>query len=344
MAPINGGMEHQTMTTLGYFDFGLIAHELTHMWFGDNVTCRTWQDIWINEGFASYGAYLAEEYIHTQQDADSWMATAHSDAMQTPDGSVYIPFQDANNENRIFSYQLSYQKGASIIHMLRFEMQNDSLFFQTLKEFQQIYKDSTATGDDFMNVANSVSGMDFTQFFDQWYYGEGYPTYHIYYQQVGDTLHITANQQVSSTTPLFKMLMDYKITYVGGDTTVLLYQNTNSDDFSFYFPHQITDFFVDSVDWVLDGTPTIVNINTENLSSDFSIYPNPANNYITIDNPIFSEQSISIYDVSGNMVKAPQTFNGTATEKIDISTLANGLYFVKLQTREGTVVKKVVVE
>lgn len=342
MAPINGGMEHQTMTTLGFFDFGLIAHELAHMWFGDNVTCQTWQDIWINEGFASYGAYLAEAYIHTQQDAVNWMSTAHSDAMQTPDGSIYVPFQDAFDENRIFSSQLSYKKGASMVHMIRFEMQNDSLFFTTLKQFQQIYKESTATGDDFMNVANAVSGMDFTQFFNQWYYGEGYPTYNIYYQQINDTLHFTADQLVSSTTPLFKMLMQYKITYVGGDTTVLVYQNTNSDYFSFYIPHQITGIIVDPNDWVLDGTPTVVNITSEYLSSNVNIYPNPASTLVNIENSKFKEASIAIYDIYGNIVKKPLLFIGTTYETIDVSHLTNGIYIVKIQSEKGTVIKKII--
>eukprot|EP01030_Chromulinospumella_sphaerica_P015185 gene15185-14982_t len=58
MAPLSGGMEHQTMTTLGYFQGWLVVHELGHQWFGDNVTCGTWRDIVMNEGFASYSEYL----------------------------------------------------------------------------------------------------------------------------------------------------------------------------------------------------------------------------------------------------------------------------------------------
>ncbi|GMT44452.1 MAG: hypothetical protein IEMM0006_0284 [bacterium] len=63
LTELAGGMEHQTMTTLGNFGFDLVAHELGHMWFGDNVTCADWSDIWVNEGFATYADYLANEYI-----------------------------------------------------------------------------------------------------------------------------------------------------------------------------------------------------------------------------------------------------------------------------------------
>jgi aminopeptidase N len=73
VAPMGGGMEHQTMTTLANFNFTLVAHELAHMWFGDNITCASWQDIWINEGFASYFEYLALQNLRSQEDADQWM-------------------------------------------------------------------------------------------------------------------------------------------------------------------------------------------------------------------------------------------------------------------------------
>ena len=83
-------MEHQTMTTIQNFSFYLVAHELAHQWFGDHITCGNWQDIWINEGFASYFEYVAAQELLGQEAADSWMAGAMSVAFGETEGSVWV--------------------------------------------------------------------------------------------------------------------------------------------------------------------------------------------------------------------------------------------------------------
>ncbi len=90
-AQLGGGMEHQTMSTMGDFNTRLIAHELAHQWYGDNVTCATWSDIWINEGFATYGEYLVLEYLSGLSAAASMMQSLHNSIMSSPGGSVYVP-------------------------------------------------------------------------------------------------------------------------------------------------------------------------------------------------------------------------------------------------------------
>ena len=188
VAPLGGGMEHQTMTTLANFNFLLVAHELAHQWFGDYVTCGSWQDIWINEGFASYAEYIACQYLQSQTNADLWMADAQTYVKSETDGSVFVPEAFSTDEERIFDYRLSYKKGAAIIHMIRGELQNDSLFFSILRDYLDRYKNDVATGEDFKEVLEEKSGRDFTAFFNQWFYGEGYPSITVNWKHEQDTL------------------------------------------------------------------------------------------------------------------------------------------------------------
>jgi aminopeptidase N len=134
MAPFGGGMEHQTMTSIGNLgSYATNAHELMHQWFGDHVTCKTWKDIFINEGFASYGEYLAYEKFRSYAAAQNLMKNVHDNVMVDPNAMVY--FTDTNDVGRIFDSRLTYDKGNAVIHTLRFIL-GDTLFFNGLKQFQ----------------------------------------------------------------------------------------------------------------------------------------------------------------------------------------------------------------
>ena len=264
-ASIGGGMEHQTMSTMNSFGLTLIAHELGHQWWGDNVTCATWNHIWLNEGFASYCEYLAIEKlpaIFSPTTASSFMQSVHTNVMSVSNGSVFVPDASVYDENRIFSSRLSYKKGSAIIHNLRFEMQDDTLFFNTLKNFQQQFKDSVATANDFKQVAENTSGKNFTDFFNQWYYGEGYPTFNIAYSKQGaDTLILAVNQTVSASTvtPFFKGLYEFRVTSAQGDTTVKVNLSFNNQQFKFYYPKTPNGVVIDPNNWVVNANGTITN-------------------------------------------------------------------------------------
>lgn len=340
-APLGGAMEHQTMTTTGYLDFWIIAHELGHQWFGDNVTCATWQDIWVNEGFASYTEYLAEQYLVSQASADAWIVDAHSFADNQPMGSVYIPLADATNENRIFSKDLSYKKGGSIIHSIRFMLNNDTIFFKTLTDFQNMYKDSVATGIDFRDLLLVESGIDFTDFFDQWYFGEGFPTYNVTWSHALDTLTLNVEQTTSSpNTTFFGNDMEYRILMQTGDTIVRVSQSQNTQQYKFNITDIVTDIEVDPNNWILDA-PGIILSRTEkkDINKQISIYPNPFNEDINIVlNDEYKRSEISIYDISGRVVYS-DTFSGSHF-RMNLNYLDKGTYIINVSTNNNSFSKK----
>lgn len=258
---IGGGMEHQTMSTMQDFSDYLIVHELCHQWFGDNVTCATWNDIWLNESFATYSLVLMLEQLPElfTTTPQQQMFDVDQHIMSLPDGSVYVPLSESYNENRIFDPRLTYNKGSAVIHNLRFEMQSDTLFFNTLKTYQMRFKDTFATTTDFKNVAEEVTGKNFTDFFNQWIYGEGFPTYNVTYSKQGtDTLVLNVNQTTSapSVTPLFTGLMEYKIKSAEGDTIIKVNHTANSQTFKIFYTKFPTAVETDPNNWVVNGVGT----------------------------------------------------------------------------------------
>ncbi|UCG27884.1 MAG: T9SS type A sorting domain-containing protein [Bacteroidales bacterium] len=344
VAPMGGGMEHQTMTTLLDFRFYLVAHELGHMWFGDYVTCATWMDIWINEGFASYTEYLAYQYLYSQEDADNWIINAQERAMLEPEGSVYVPFEEIENVSRIFSGNLSYKKGAAIIHMIRFELDNDSLFFKSLKEFIKQYGDSVATGLDFREVVEEVSAMDFTDFFDQWYFGRGFPTFQINWSQNADTLKVRSIQSPSSfQTSLFKTSLEFRLSYVGGDTVIRVFQDQAIQDFSFVVPSTVQSLEFDPYNWILAKVSSINYI--PDLDTDpstlFRIWPNPVSQELNIH--FYGRQRehmVVISDLSGKIYSSFRTESEHIT--IPVGFLAPGFYTLTVEEEGKKTVQKLV--
>ncbi|MDD3876200.1 MAG: M1 family aminopeptidase [Bacteroidales bacterium] len=334
MAPFSGGMEHQTMTSLGSFSFTLTSHELGHQWFGDYVTCATWNDIWINEGFASYGEYLALEHLDSGSEVQ-WLADCHNNVKSAQGGSVYVPLTESENVNRIFDSRLSYKKGAAIIHMIRHELQNDSLFFETLKTFLSIYKDSVATGNDFRIVLEDISGKSFVNYFNQWYFGEGYPIFDIVWSTFNDSLYISCNQTTSSSvTPFFNVLLPFHIQTTNGDTLILLQQNQPTEVFALAFPDNITALEFDSENWILKDVNSITQgIKNNDAISAFAMYPNPSSRLINVqfDKPM--NRIIEIMDFSGR--KLIEKTCSEALSVIDINQLESGVYFIRVLDSEG---------
>ena len=345
LTELGGGMEHQTMTTIGGFGYDLVSHELGHMWFGDNVTCATWSDIWINEGFARYSEYLARQFLQGQGSANTWMSEKHGSVIEDgTEGSVYVPEEDLDNIGRIFSTILTYNKGGSIVHMIRFELDNDSLFFAIMDEFQHRFADSTATGDDFKMVVEELSNKDFDYFFDQWYYGEGYPIYNIVWNQTPEGLNMNITQETSapSVTPFFEMSMEYRILTSAGDTIVRLYHDSNFEQFTIPVEGEVITIFLDPNIWTLEELGNIsVGIEETTNPVFFTFGPNPATESIKLFMANTTDEvNIGILDITGKMMKEVRGSGETIT--VNTSDLPRGSYLIRINDGEASFTRRMV--
>ncbi len=343
MAPISGGMEHQTMTTQGFFNPTLTAHELGHQWFGDHVTCATWADIWVNEGFASYSEYLMLAALYPGQETQL-MADNHTSVMGATNGAVWV--KDSVNSGRIFSGRLTYDKGASIIHIFRYLIDDDAKFFQALQLYQSRFADSVAIGLDVKNVLEEVSGKDLTAAFEQWYFGEGFPTYGVKWNSLNGTLHVRISQTTStpSVTPLFTTPLEIRFLRSGKPDTIIRFPITGNPTLVM-IPSVGTVTGVMSIDpknWIINKNgliqkdPALIVTSASELESpgsDLRVYPNPAVDRVTIESPDDQPQILTIFDPKG---KKLETKSFQRSTNLDLKPLPSGWYLFMTESADGT--------
>lgn len=337
MAPLSGGMEHQTMTTQGFFNKGLTSHELGHQWWGNNVTCGSWADIWVNEGFASYSAYLMLENLYPVE-AGMEMIDIHDNVMSQNGGSTYC--LDSLNAQRIFSGRLSYDKGAAIIHTFRYIMNNDSLFFLALKNIQSNFADGTAIGLDIRDEFQAVSGIDFTDAFDEWYFGEGFPTYSANWNLVGSDILVEVTHTTSSSTPTFTNPVDLRFTRFGTTDTIIRVDITSNYN-AFVIPDMANVALLTHIDrdnWIINETgtisqdPSLAALVGEITPEHFNVYPNPSNGEFNIKIENDEVHELVVLDTKGRVVHQASI---SSDHKMNLSELDSGYYIVYLSSANG---------
>ncbi|MGD9691017.1 MAG: M1 family aminopeptidase [Phycisphaerales bacterium] len=254
--PFSGGMEHQTMTGQGVFLEFVTMHELAHQWFGNDVTCRTWSDIWLNEGFATYSEALWEE----RKPGSSGLPALHVAMSQrrpaNVSGSVYR--YDTTSNTPIFSSTYSYRKAGWVVHMLR-KVVGDETFFQILRDYRTAFSGSAATTDDFASIASSTSGRDLTTFFQQWIYSGGAPAYASSFAPITVNgknyakirLRQVQNNPDFGVAGVFVMPVDIRLDTAGGPMTVTCTHDAITDHFVVAAPAPVTGIVVDEFNWIL---------------------------------------------------------------------------------------------
>ncbi len=323
-----GGMEHQTMTFLGVYHPEISSHELGHQWFGDKVTCASWADIWLNEGFATYLSGLSYEYLSPVY-WPIWKRGKIGSIISQPDGSVFCT--DTLDQNRLFSGRLTYNKGAMVIHMLRW-ICGDSAFYHGLRNYlnDPTLAYGTATTADLKGHLEATSGLDLTGFFSDWYTGEGYPSYTTIWSQAGDGIvHVNLSQTTSHpSVDFFELPVPIRFYGGGIDSTVVLDNTVNDQDFTFHLSFPIDSAVFDPDLWLISGNNITTSVSELGRDrAQLILYPNPAEDILHWRIPDFApRQRARVLDALGRTV-----FTGDAKDgNIDIHGLSPGGYVLEL--------------
>ena len=336
-----GGMEHQTMSFMYNFNYDLIAHELAHQWFGDYITCGSWQDIWLNEGFATYLTGLVYENLQDGYWWTTWKKANLNRIVNRPGGSVFV--KDTTVVNDIFSGRLSYSKGAYLLHMLRWVLGDDN-FFSGLRNYfndLEIANGFAFTNDLVRNMENAGDTV-LTEFFNDWYYGEGFPFYSAEFTPVDEgILKITLSQTTSHpSVDFFEMPVPVRV-YNFGKTDSMdfrLVQTTNNQEFFVEVDFNVAELKIDPDRWLISKTSQIVGVHTNLKKNKIAVFPNPFTESFSVKLPA-NERFISLqlFNTDGRIVKQ---FQGDKTD-FNLSEIANGMYILILKTSKSSYEQKI---
>lgn len=350
-----GGMEHQTCSSMGNYGQSLIAHELAHQWFGDKITCQSWEHIWLNEGFATYGEAIWQEYLGGKTAYNTFIQ-AQATRAKSATGSIFV--RNIANASEIFNSNRSYAKGSIVLHMLR-GIVGDDKFFQILRTYASSkYAYANATTEDFQSIAEAVMGQKLDYFFKEWIYGEGFPTYSFgwTYEPKPNNMYrinLTVKQSTRTTEPaLFTMPIPFQIKTSTQDSTAIVFNNQAEQYFNIDVKGKPETITLDAENWILknlDSTPLITGIEELPSSHYFKVFPNPATENVTIEFKLKlpAKVNLKMMNLEGKTVRVltNELFPvGTHTIKTTLTSIPEGVYIIIYEQRGEVLVQKLVVK
>lgn len=345
-----GGMENQTLTSFcpGCWDESLTAHEFAHQWYGDMITCATWADIWLNEGFATWSdAYWNEYSGGYSQYRSAIQGYASQYFSGNPGWPISVPAWATTtpSTNVLFNWSITYCKGACVLHQIRY-MLGDTKFFQVLQTYcsDTNYKYKSATIANFNQIVNTVTGENYDWYFNDWIFTANHPVYSNTYQfkNLGSgNWHVDFNtRQIQTNAPFFQMLLNVKIKFTdNSDTVIRVMNDTNDQLFSFFFSKQPSAFYFDpNNEIVLKQGATTVSVNEPEPGGTTILMqniPNPVSTETVFPFTLASAEDVSMNLFNANGMKVWQTevrhyTAGSHEIKANLDRLPSGLYIYTL--------------
>ena len=331
--PILGGMEHQTISSMGKFDFEIISHELAHQWFGDYLTCGSWEDIWLNEGFATYLTGLCYENMLDGYFWPYWKELTIDKITEDSTGTVFP--SDTTNFRTLFDSRLTYRKASYLLHLIRWTI-GDKDFFQAINN----YLNNSELAYNFTKTPKLIAEFEqqadtsLSQIMNDWFYGEGYPIFDISWSQ-DSKFNIQINQKSAlNNNHFFELYIPIKLLGENDSLNLRINNSFNQQHYSFNVNFEVDTVIFDPQKWLISKYSIC---KKEVYKSDnINIYPNPFMDIVNIQS---SEKikSISVYNTKGQAIKYIQNKN-----YINLSNSNSGLYFLYIETTESLTVRKII--
>jgi aminopeptidase N len=344
----NYGFENTTLSLMGFFDNReIIAHELAHMWFANKISCASWEDVWLNEGFATYLDLLTREHLDGDEAFRNRRRKYVNDVTMKSDGSVFCP--DTTSIERILDYRLTYKKSSMVLHMLRYKL-GDEDFFAAVQNYLADPKlaFSYAKTIDLQNHFEAQSDMDLDEFFADWYMGEGHPSYQVQWNQVGENAYFQINQtQSHPSVSFFEMPLPVKVNGSEGETQWLRLENTENDQLierTVAFP--ISSVQIDPEYEIISANNSItyspsVGTHLENhKDEEMRIYPNPTCTTLNIETSISDHFSIDMTSLNGQILYSIESEE--PTKMLNVSSFKPGVYFITIRSKDFVRTEKII--
>lgn len=342
---VRGGMEHQTVSSMGNIGIELIAHELAHQWMGDAVTPSSWRDLWLNEGFATLGEMLAFEADPKYGFIRSLLFNIYYNRARDAQGTLVLA--DTTDASDMFTHARVYAKGWMVLRMIRFEV-GDLVFQQILESWVARHTYGSVDTRDFQQVVESVTGRDWSHFFDQWAYsGTGEPQFSATWEDRSEgalhSVRLTLKQIQAfdeSSVSAFAVSLPVVVKTASGSRlfVVDVTQRTEIRDFELDAPP--TGIEVDPDRWILKGDTVYPTGTWAEERPDpalrLEVAPHPADGPLRFRlwappqdaDPV----RLELFDLQGRRLFEQTWTRDPAGESVQVEDLPSGRYLLRVRS------------
>lgn len=360
-----GSMEHQTMVSLDYLVLNqvkqlkdsvhsVIAHELSHQWWGDLSTPLDFRDAWLNEAMASYSEAAFYDKFYGKEAYLKWVESFNSEYKFALTQESPMPLYDFQSVSQKSNYPWTiYKKGGSVMALLRYYA-GDTAFYGALRSFLDSSKYGNFTTAKLLESFNAHTGKDFTWFFDEWIYRKGYPMLRINARggepdnDGGRTVNAIILEQTQDTTWGFytRLPVRIKLEFTDGSDPQYLNFELNKWSEEFVLPPYLTKpvkkisfaprpevkpFYTSPLPmrWLSSPEET-------QAARDLKVIPNPAGEEFALSfESVAQTAEVSIYDISGALIDQRNYAASVGHNSLNMRyVLPAGVYIINLRQGE----------